>query len=967
MISLKKTFTSSPLRFLTLVLIFLGAFLSAKATHLKGGEITVRRVSSSTLTFEFVVTTYTENNQANQQQDSVFICFGDGSAGRWIRRANGPTSGRSGLPQGEALPDGSYRNIYRTQYTYQAPAPAYKVSVGIRNRNAGVLNIQGEQSVSVAFYVETTFSLNAGLGLNSTPILLNPAIDLTAVIGQRFIHNPNAVDANGDSLAYRMTVSRKVDTDDRCVLPRDILGFVQPSEVGNGRNQAGTGAATITINPTTGDLIWDAPAVAGKYNVAFIVEEWRNGVKVSETIRDMQIEVRDADNRGPEITIPADICVEAGTRIEQQVRAADQPARSNRVDRLQLFATGPVFAQLAPIPNFINPALATFISTNPQNSPAIGLFTWQTGCQHIQDQTYNILFKAEDVPPNPTIPKLFDSKTWKVKIVAPKPKNVRSVFQPLTRVVQVTWDRYLCSSIAGAELIIYRREGCTNASVDVCKPSLPAGYVQIGRVPATQTSFDDKNIRPGVQYSYRVSGLFLQGNGSLVEGAVSDESCFQLPRTMSVITNVTVDKTDTQTGEITVKWTRPPFDRALVPGPYEYRLLRSTGQNTTAYSEVGRIPTALDTRADTVFTDKNLNTQANSYRYRVDLYYTENNALALFDSTNAAASVRLSATGTQRSVELSWVANVPWRNENQRHRVYREDRNRRGTFNMIAEVPVTTTATFRYLDNGTDNVLSDGNATIRLSADSSYCYRVETVGTYNDPKIKPDLLFNFSQVTCATPRDTVRPCPPVLDIEKLNCDTFLKDQSTCNQTTFSNKISWTDAIAAECDKEIVAYNVYFKRFEDDKFEKIATITTPRPPARTFVHTGLKSYAGYYVVTAVNRFGTESRQSNVVTNDNCPDYKLPNVFTPNGDGRNDTFTPLVCPRFADRVTVMIYNRFGSKVWEYSGENFNINWDGRTSGGDELPVGTYFYEITVHFATLTKDGVSQTYKGWVDILR
>ena len=70
----------------------------------------------------------------------------------------------------------------------------------------------------------------------------------------------------------------------------------------------------------------------------------------------------------------------------------------------------------------------------------------------------------------------------------------------------------------------------------------------------------------------------------------------------------------------------------LKPGdlgaPYQYRLLRATGQGGTAFTPVASINTALSpTAADTVFVDKGssasaLNTLANAYTYRLEFYYT---------------------------------------------------------------------------------------------------------------------------------------------------------------------------------------------------------------------------------------------------------------------------------------------------------------------------------------------------------
>ncbi|WP_461044447.1 gliding motility-associated C-terminal domain-containing protein, partial [Spirosoma harenae] len=124
-------------------------------------------------------------------------------------------------------------------------------------------------------------------------------------------------------------------------------------------------------------------------------------------------------------------------------------------------------------------------------------------------------------------------------------------------------------------------------------------------------------------------------------------------------------------------------------------------------------------------------------------------------------------------------------------------------------------------------------------------------------------------------------------------------------------------------------------------------------------------AGCYYVTAVSRRGLESGPSNVVCVESCPSFELPNVFTPNGDGKNDVFQPLKCPRFVERVEFVVYNRWGSKVYESVGGS--LSWDGKSSEGVDLPTGLYYYQAVVHYALLEKNAPAQTLKGWVQILR
>ncbi|MBC7893349.1 MAG: gliding motility-associated C-terminal domain-containing protein [Sphingobacteriaceae bacterium] len=517
-------------------------------------------------------------------------------------------------------------------------------------------------------------------------------------------------------------------------------------------------------------------------------------------------------------------------------------------------------------------------------------------------------------------------------------------------------------------MVIYRKEGCGDPDPDKCLTTPPAGYVEVGRVAIGMTTFTDDNggkgFTGGTRYSYRIQVAY--PGPALGASAASNAVCAALPRQVPYITNVTVDKTGPgrdADGEITLRWTRPFGISPTLTGPFEYRLLRVTGLTANPTTQIARIPTSFTPGvADTVFVDKGLNTTANAYRYRIVVYYTLNGNLTVLDSTEAASSVRLAAQPAVRAISLSWQANVPWRNQS--YRVFREIPGQPGVFNQIADNQTGPV----YVDNGTDNFPGDGVQTLSLSPESTYCYRVQTVGSYGIPEV-PGPLLNFSQVICAMPTDTTRPCPPVLALDPLKCEEYVA--GPCEQPPFNNKLSWTypakSASGADCDPNIVKYNVYYKRYEEDEtFTKIDSVTSPRPPATLYTHANLPSYAGCYYVTAVNKFGNESRPSNTVCKDNCPSFMLPNVFTPNNDGQNDTFQPMNCPRFVQSVTFTVYNRYGAKVFVHEGDPL-ITWGGVTTDGKDLPAGLYYYQAEVRFQRLSRNDELQSFKGWIQLLR
>lgn len=90
-------------------------------------------------------------------------------------------------------------------------------------------------------------------------------------------------------------------------------------------------------------------------------------------------------------------------------------------------------------------------------------------------------------------------------------------------------------------------------------------------------------------------------------------------------------------------------------------------------------------------------------------------------------------------------------------------------------------------------------------------------------------------------------------------------------------------------------------------------------------------------------------------------QIPNVVTPNGDGKNDDFTPMA-DGFSgiNSHTISVFNRWGEKVWE--SDNFNSGWDVKQNG-KYVAEGTYFWVLEVMYGT---DDVKKVYKGTVTVL-
>lgn len=72
-------------------------------------------------------------------------------------------------------------------------------------------------------------------------------------------------------------------------------------------------------------------------------------------------------------------------------------------------------------------------------------------------------------------------------------------------------------------------------------------------------------------------------------------------------------------------------------------------------------------------------------------------------------------------------------------------------------------------------------------------------------------------------------------------------------------------------------------------------------------------------------------------------EIPNTFTPNSDGVNDTWEMLNVEHYP-KIGITIYDRWGQEVYKTIGYPRSKWWDG-TRGGKKLPAATYYYVINL----------------------
>ena len=103
--------------------------------------------------------------------------------------------------------------------------------------------------------------------------------------------------------------------------------------------------------------------------------------------------------------------------------------------------------------------------------------------------------------------------------------------------------------------------------------------------------------------------------------------------------------------------------------------------------------------------------------------------------------------------------------------------------------------------------------------------------------------------------------------------------------------------------------------------------------------GIVQYAGDVTLTVTDPYGCVASSNTYLDPQACCALSIPSAFTPNGDGRNDVFRPIL-KGYHNFHTFRIVNRWGQTVFETT--STNGAWDG-TFNGVPQDIGVYYYYL------------------------
>lgn len=912
--------------------------LRANSTHLRAGEIRTERLSCTELRYKITLILYTNTGSPTHPGGTAgggTLSWGPGSI--QVPFITNVTVINSSLQIGMV----TYEQVVVFPGT-----GTFTISYEEAHRNVSTLNIPN-QNDNINFYVDNQLIVSNAY-CDSSPSFLIPPVD-QGCTGMAFYHNTGATDPDGDSLSYSIAIPKGNNGG-------TISGYANPNDpkfyVGKNYNQANmdkNGTPTFSVNATTGLLTWDAPGAIGTYNIAIKLTQWKKNPADSTwftfgyVTRDMQIEILDCDNRPPDLVSVEEICVLAGDLVSLDVRGKDQD-----LDKV----TMEVFSDITTFTE--SPAVIKYAGELQSTSPDTAHIniTWRPDCIRVREQPYQVVVKITDSPANGGV-KLTRFRSINIKVMGPAPVFNQVQVNPVSKKVVLQWDPYVCQNAEAIQ--IWRRVSKRNYTQPHCETGMQKSlrYILLAEIPGNSTLYEDHDLAIGAQYCYRIVARF-----SDVGSKISLDTCFiPQPAEAPVITNVTVNKTDDVNGEIRISWTSPfDLDKIQYPPPYQYKVQRGNGFIGGDWSTL-----TASNIADTTFLDSNLITEDTVYHYRILLFVPSISTTAV-DTSSTASSVKLESVATDKHIELTWDARVPWSNFlelHPYHYIYRSETDNDDDFVLIDSVAVSDKG-LTYLDVG--RYLSQG-----LDDHKIYFYRVETIGGYGNPKIK-EPFSNFSQIVSNHILDTTPPCPPLVMISRPDCATL-----PCTGT-YSNTISWKNSTESGCGDDVVYYEVYTSQTPTGEFIK----WIDHLENTMVMQENLTDMSVCYKVVAVDWVGNRSSDSEISCGENCPLIYMPNVFTPGVTPEyNDTFRPFSatgdimnkeCSRFIDYLSLTIINRWGEEIFVSESEDIGtVYWDGKNSAGKEMDSGVYYYTADVRLKYSSEKTEMKTIKGWVHLIR
>lgn len=294
------------LLFALLLLLSMGG--SVSAAHIKGGFFTYQYLgpgSGTNLRYRITLTVYMIcNPNSGQLSNPINFTIFNGASNQQVSNVSVPITTQYTLSKvyDEPCITGNEVGCYYLIVVYDLPTielPAisegYTVAYQRCCRIAGINNLTNSSAVGNTFTIRIPGSATGqNAQINSSPQFL---VNDTAVVcrGSYFQTSFAATDTDGDSLSYQFCGAYQ-GGDAQAPSPNPAANPPY-TEVPYAAPYTGTQplGSAVTINATTGMISGIAPDMMGQYVICVCVNEYRNGVLINTTRKELHISVNDCN------------------------------------------------------------------------------------------------------------------------------------------------------------------------------------------------------------------------------------------------------------------------------------------------------------------------------------------------------------------------------------------------------------------------------------------------------------------------------------------------------------------------------------------------------------------------------------------------------------------------------------------------------------------------------------------------
>gem|GEM_PF-4647052 len=274
---------------------------------------------------------------------------------------------------------------YQGTFSFSASCPDWVVSFEECCRNNSITNLNNPSAASL--FVSSTLDNSAGQ-CNSSPIFTSSPVPY-ACAEQLYCYNHGAVDPDGDSLSYALV--NPMDG------PAPGTNINYSSPLLSPTNPLFDTTGTVQFDPQTGSLCIIPSNTLPQQVVVIAVEvtEWRNGIPIGTTTRDIQIVVLPCINTQPGLVPNSIVNLSAGALLQDSNSVEICP---NVPLNFDIIAGDPNAADIVTMASNLALVLpgATFNTTG--NNPVTGTFSWTPTTNDVGFHNFTVTIQDDGCP-----------------------------------------------------------------------------------------------------------------------------------------------------------------------------------------------------------------------------------------------------------------------------------------------------------------------------------------------------------------------------------------------------------------------------------------------------------------------------------------------------------------------------------------------------------------------------------------